>query len=341
MATLTAGTCTVTNNSRIVTFTGAELASKGVDVGNYFFLKDESNPYRVAIKPTDDITLTLLEEYAGPTQTGMSYQIYQDIGLLNLIRIYPDMKQSGYAIDDNFKKLALEILNLQTATIKYRTLPRFYIGIPIKDQIWGFNKWVGSIMLVKIRLSTMTDLSDTPISIDLLIDGVRQNINLTLPAYTQSIESDILNAIIQASSITSRQWLTPNGVNAVVDMVYYNTSIIDVQYDFNRYVAGDMIVDKIIGDGYKPSSHFKLYGLYYEWTESPEGSPCIIEARKNQSPTGSLFTLPAQSQSDWLQPISQIEYLSTDYLDFSINQVGSSLPGNGLSLTALTYPIYT
>src|SRR5574337_983875 len=89
MATLTAGTCTVTNNSRIVTFTGAELASKGVDVGNYFFLKDESNPYRVAIKPTDDITLTLLEEYAGPTQTGMSYQIYQDIGLLNLIRIYP------------------------------------------------------------------------------------------------------------------------------------------------------------------------------------------------------------------------------------------------------------
>lgn len=342
---ITTGTVTVTQNSKTITGVNTTFLTEGVAASNRFKVSGDPTIYTIALDATGETSLTLLEAFAGITQTEVSYEIFNDFETpYDLIRITPLTKDTSYVYNENIRIISDALADAGASIEHDQNVQKIYIGEPALDREWGFIKFTTDVTIKKLRLRTDDYAPNASLILDMAIDGTYQAINLTVPANNQSVESAALTSTVDAGEWVKFKWtqvpMIP-GQNWYLDVTYKSSPALVQRYDFVGMVLGDLTVGRIIGNGFKNCVKSKLFGLHYEFTEfAPQGAAVIVEVLKNGASLGTpvTFTLPAGTLWGYIE-CSQTTFETTDTLTFSVNQIGSTIPGSGLIITPHTYRV--
>lgn len=338
------GTASISSNTKAVTIVtlddGAALVGT-VIAGYEFQWLGENNHFHIEVTPTSNGALTLLETYAGVDKVAQEFQILTGYHGHNLIRVEPSMSDSFYSLQRNFERISDELTSLGSTADEEQCLNKNWIGIPVQNSYWGYQKYTGAIEISKLILSTNDDAPSYNLVLDIEINGVLQGINLTVLAGQKSVESSTLNYIVAAGQIVRFKWITvnePSGSNWNIDIHYHNSSGLRVYYDFQRTCIGTLYAGLVIGSAYKPASRSKKFGITYELDEAPIGSEIILELLKNGVSLGTpvLITISENSLTGYLE-FSQTEILTTQTASLQVNQPGSIIPGLNLRATLHSY----
>lgn len=338
------GTASITSNTKAVTIVtlddGAALVG-AVIAGYELQWIGENNHFHIEITPTSNGALTLEETYAGVTKVAAEFQIFTGYHGHNLIRVEPSMSDSFYSLQRNFERISDELTSLGSTADEEQCLNKNFIGVPVQNLFWGYQKFTGAIEISKLILATNDDAPVNDLVIDIEINGVLQGLNLTVLAGQKSIESSALTYIVAAGQVVRFKWITvtePAGSTWNIDIHYHNSSGLRIYYDFQKMYVGTLYTGLILGSAYKPPNRSKKFGLTYELDEAPIGSGIIIELLKNGASlaTPVTATIPENSLTGYLE-LSQTEILTTQTASLQINQPGSIVPGSNLRAILHSY----
>lgn len=336
------GTVTLTNGSKIITFTNGKIFDKGVKAGAWFNVTGEEVFYHFEVPPTDNITGKLLETYGGVNQANVTYQILTDFNALGQARLSSTTKDAFAVISENDKILA-DILAQAgiTGTTNYRKLPRVYLGMPEQDRTFGAYK-LGS----SHEIAELTVYAEAPplvnIGLDMAINGVYQSTGLVLSAGQYSnpvtvaingISGDIVN--FKFTSVPGSDF---PGQNYTVDVKYKDTSSMEIRYDFNRLSPGMAAAGKRIGRGYKPPVKSRIFGGMITAQGAPLGADLKIALMHQDIQKTQELKLTAGSTSEYTS-FAQLDCLTTETLDTIITQPGSDFPGDNITVILYSYKI--
>lgn len=337
---ITAGTATVTNGSNIVTIADGDIFDRSVVAGNVFSLVDEPGTYDVAVDATDNITLTLDRNYPGPTRAGIQFEIFQDIQEFDIIDISGNMRDSAKIITRNNKKIIDQLLLAGNPALSYRVLPRLYIGEPIPNKEFGFIYPYSGMNLASIRVTTENPPLDGNLVLDLAIDGVYQNLNLTLTPGLKTISGSAA-FVIEPGSYGNFKWPTIPGApgsDYYIDITWYPYGSLDYRQDFYKPIFGEFITNYLIGRGFTfPVKSRTLTCTYTCNGTLIAGSDVILTILKNSISAG-IITIPQGSMSGTIS-IPQVNFLTTDTCELIVTQPGTSVPGSYYEISLNTYRI--
>jgi hypothetical protein len=337
------GTATFTTGSTTITFTDADFYNRGVVAGHKIKRNGEPNMYTIAQNPTDNTTLIIQEPYGGISGND-SFQIFTDIdGQFGIVFPSSDQRDLYDVLRYDFQRIIDELAYAGAPAIQHRITQRFYLGEPVEGKVFGYLKWSCNAQIDNIAFGTDGGSPDNPLALDININGVAQNVNLSLPAGNNYIKSSDLTLTVSLGDYTECKWTSvtlPAGSNYFCDIIWHPNSPQEIRYDFNRFWLGDLQVNGIIGNGWSPPVKSKFFGLSYTFVENPEGSDVILELYKDNNPISTPVTivLPEGIKSGYI-PFTQTDFLTTNTLSLHINQVGSTIPGSNLEITLHSYRI--
>jgi len=296
----------------------------------------------IAADATSETSLTLLAPYSLPTVSGATYQILTDFYDYNLAKIFPEMRDSYYFINENLRIIAEQLALAGASAYHAQVLTKTYIGVPVQGTFFGYQKFTGAAQLNKIIIASQDgSITDNALVLDIEINGALQGLNLTVPAGSSTVTSSTLSYIVSAGQVVRYKWITaiePCGSNWDIDLHYQNSSGLVVYYDFQRQVIGNLYTNLVIGAAYKPAHKSKKFALTYELDDAAEGSTLILELLKNGASLGTpvTITIPENSKTGYLE-FSQTEFLTTDTCSLKVNQPGIVVPGQNLRCTLHSY----
>lgn len=342
MPLINAGTVSVNSGSQTWNFTGSNLLTQGAKAGSIIKVGGQTAWYTLAADPPDNNSCQTLQAYVGTSAVDAAYQILTDFYPLNLAILDPSMVDSFYAMNRNFEILSNKVSALGAST-NDQILPRMFFGQPIEGQEWGHIRLLSASQIKQMLIATDGNPPvDGSLVIDIAIDGAYQGLNLTLPAFQRWKESAAVLYGVSANSLINLKWVTAPatpGQNYTIDITYEAVVGLAVRQDFFRYFGEDIYAGLELGGGYKNPTDCDVFGLHYAWQkQAPIGANAIIELYKNNAPIGTpvLITIPATSLYGYIAH-AQTAFLSTDYHSYKITQIGSGVPGSGLTITAASF----
>lgn len=342
MALITTGTVSVTQGSSTVTGVDTLFITDAVAVGDFFQLSLDPLLYVIASIETET-SLTLQINYAGATASDSTYQILTDFYSYNIIKLFPEMKDSFYVLNKNFQIIANQLAIAGASAINYQITQKFYIGEPVQNKEFGQLTFDADSYIHKITLSTDLAAPVTDLVLDIAINDVYQSLDLTLPAFSQTVASTELSYALSNNDIIKFKWKTVGNIpgnDYFVDITWYGITALGTKYDFTRYYFGELQINAIIGNGYYPPTKSGFYALSYELSVAAQGSAITLELLKNGVSLGTpiIVTIPENSSFGKLTH-STITFETTDSYSWKVTQLGSVLPGENLSLIAHSYKI--
>lgn len=342
MPLINAGTVSVNSGSQTWNFTGSNLLTQGANAKSIIKINGQTRWYSIADDPPDNTQCQTLQAYVGTNAVNAAYQIITDFYPLGLAILDPSMVDSFYAMNRNFEILSNKVSALGAST-NDQVLPRMFFGQPVEGQEWGHTSLLSASQIKQLRIATDGNPPvDGSLVIDIAIDGAYQGLNLTLPAFQLWKESAAVLYGVNANGLVNFKWVTvppTPGQNYTVDITYEAVVGLAVRQDFVRYFGEDVYVGLDLGQGYKNATDCEVFGLHYAWQKQvPIGSSVIVELYKNDAPLGTpvLITIPATSLYGYIAH-AQTAFLSTDYQKYKITQVGTDVPGSGLTITAASF----
>lgn len=342
MAIITDGTISLTQNSNIVTGIGTLFLTKGVVAGDLLKRDSETVPYIIAADATSETSLTLLTPYALPSVSGATFQVTTDFFDFQIPKIYPEMRDSYYFINEGLRIIAEQLGLVGASAYHAQVLTKPFIGIPLQGAFFGYQKFTGAAQLNKIIIASQTgEVTDNDLVLDIEINGSLQGLNLTVPAGSSTVTSSALSYIVNAGEVVRLKWITvtePCASNWDVDINYQNSSGLVVYYDFQKMVVGNIYNGLVIGASYLPPHRNKVFGMSYQLAEIAEGSGIILELLQNGASLGTpvTVTIPEGSLGGYLD-ISQTEFTTTQTCSLRVNQAGTTIPGNTLNTVLHSY----
>lgn len=336
------GTVSVVQNSTTVTGVDTLFITRGISAGDLFQLVDGTLPYIIA-NVASETSLTLQETYKTADVDDSEYEILVDFLSFDIPKVFPEQQESFLTFNYIHEKLIAKIKEAGAATTEYQITPKPYLGQPVQGYEFGQLTWDLDAQIDKIRIATDNSPPDTNLVLDIAINGVYQNLNLTLLAFSQSVASGSLTYQIAYGDVVKFKWLTVGaspGSDYCIDIIWHATTALAVRYDFVRQYVGQAQVNKVIGNGYYPPVKSIFYALSYEVTNPPEGATIILELLKNGVSLGTpvTVTIPILSSSGKLTH-TQTTFETTDTYSWKITQIGSTFPGEDLILTAHSFRI--
>lgn len=337
MAVINDGTISLTNNSATITGVDTLFLSRAVKSGWLLYPQGFPDPFHVLVDATAETSLTVLETYNGPNQSGLSYELVKDFLDYEVPLLSPDMSESAYKTNYGHQKIIDALNSLGAAASHKQIINKNWIGVPVPSAFWGYQKFTGAVEISKLILSTNDDPTSYNLILDIEINGVLQGLNLTVLAGQKSIESSALTYIVQAGQVVRFKWITvnePAGSNWNVDIHYKNSSSLRIYYDFQKMYVGTLYAGLVLGEAYKPASKGKKFGVTYELDDAPAGSGIILELLKDGASMGTpvTTTIPEGSLTGYLE-FSQTEILTTNTCSLRVNQPGNVIPGSNLRTT--------
>lgn len=337
MAVINDGTISLTDGSAVFIGVDTLFLSRQVKSGWLLYPQGFPDPFHVLLDATSETSLTALETYNGPNQVGLSYEIVKDYLDYEIPLLGPDMSETAYKINFGHQKI-IDAMNAMGAAASHKQIiNKNWIGVPVPNAFWGYQKFTGAVEISKLILSTNDDPTSYDLILGIEINGVLQGLNLTVLAGQKSIESSALTYIVQAGQVVRFKWITvnePAGSNWNVDIHYKNSSGLRIYYDFQKMYVGTLYAGLVLGEAYKPASKGKKFGVTYELDDAPAGSGIILELLKDGASLGTpvTATIPEGGLTGYLE-FSQTEILTTNTCSLRINQPGSVIPGSNLRTT--------
>lgn len=344
MAIISDGTAAVVNGSNIVTLTGGLVLDRGVQAGDLFKVDGYPTKYHIAVTPTTNTTLTLLEDYAGITESGKAYQIFVDFIDYQLSVIQGGTIDNEDLIARNFEIVADQLAIAGASATAYRKTPLFYLGEPVQGKKCGYIKWKCPSQLAYIAIGTDDDPPDNPVTVDFEINGINQNINLVLPAGSRSKISALLTINIVVDDYTEFEWITvnlPAGGNYHLEFIWFPNSPLDIRYDFTRFNLGDLVLNKQIGRGFKFPVKSKVFGFGYSIQGNlAEGGNATISLYKNGVALGTPVTgIITEGVRNNFVALTQTDFLITDECTLCMTVFGGIIPASDVNFILYSYRI--
>ena len=342
MSIINDGKISLTTASPTVTGTDTLFLTRLIKSGYLLYPEGYPDPLHVLSDAASETSLTLLEDWNGPTETLINYEIVKDFYDYEIPVLSPDQTDTAYKINTAHQRIINALNSLGASPTKKQITTKIFIGEPVLNQEWGFFKFTPDCVISKIRLYTDNYAPDGALVADLAVDGTYQGINVTVPANNLWSADNTLTTSVDAGEFTKLKWTTVPampGNNWFAEITWYVITPLITRYDCLAFFMGDLEVGRVIGNGYKYPVASKLFGLHYEFTQNPPlGTDAIIEVYKNGAAIGTpvTFTLPAGQLWGYVA-CAQTSFLTTDIQTFIITQIGSDMPGSGLIITPHTY----
>lgn len=335
MSVINNGTITITQGLGIITGVDTKFLSKNIKAGWLLYPDGYPDPYHILLDATSETSLTLLETHNGVTESLLDYEIIADYYDYNVPALDPNMTENVYKINFAHQRIIDALNSLGAASTQNQIFAKKYIGVPVQDNYFGYQKFTGASIIKKIILSSQDgETTENNLVLDIEINGVLQGLNLTVPAGASTITSAVLAYNVAAGQAMRLKWITavvPCSSNWDIDIHYSNSSGLKIYYDFQKIYFGYLYVNLILGASYKPPSKNRVFGITYELDEAANGASIILELLKNaiSLATPVLITIPADSLNGYLE-MTQTEFLTTDICSLKVNQIGSNIPGSNL-----------
>ncbi|MCF6147263.1 MAG: hypothetical protein E3K37_01245 [Candidatus Kuenenia sp.] len=338
MAIINTGTATLMNNSKTVVFSGADYFTKGEGkAGTVIKFGNEPTMHMIGVNASDNITITLQEEYLGVTQSGVSFEMYVDTLANGIVKKYPTMTNAAY-VDNYNNQLLLNLIN--GTNNKTIITSRFWNGEPVQDVEFGHLKVKDPREIEQIIAYSQAPIVGGLV-IDYAIDGTWQNLNLTFDSGgTKKSSASDLSVLLSVGEELKFRCPTvsaPAGNNITVDVHWKNIGVMIMYYDWVRGWFGDLVVGGRLGEGLTFPTTRKVFGISYTLRAPAIGQDIILELELDGVATGATATISAGSTSGYLV-LSATDFTSSEACSIKINQVGT-VPGNDLFITVHSYEI--
>lgn len=341
MSQYTTGTANVTNALDTVDIPGAALLTNA-QVGNSFKRKDEYAEYNI-IAVNSDEQIRISPAYEGATATGVQYQITKDftpnLGLTEINM--GDVDWPHHLTIGVIRKLDTLLAN--TTGAAYRKLPRYYMGMPVLDREFGEIELVSNTDMVEVTLSAEAAPKGT-VSIDMAIKDstwAYQSIGLNLTAGQYSAAVTIAKSAVVGNSLKFKWTGVPAGFpgqNFTVDVKYKDTSVLEKRYEFMRIRPGLGVVGQRIGRGFKPAVKSRFFAGMLTAQGAPLGADYKVALMFEDVQQAQVLTLAAGAYSQYTT-FTQLDVLTTETIDAIVTQIGSTYPGDHITLTLYSYLI--
>ena len=342
MSIINDGKISLTTASGTVTGTDTLFLTRLIESGYLLYPEGYPDPLHVLSDATSETSLTILEDWNGPNETLINYEIVKDFYDYEIPVLSPDQTETAYKINTAHQRIIDALNSLGASPTKKQITTKIFIGEPVLNQEWGFLKFTPDVVISKIRLYTDNFAPDGALVADIAVDGTYQSINITVPANNLWSLDNTLTTAVDAGEFTKLKWTTVPvmpGSNWFAEITWYAITPLITRYDCLAFLMGDLEVGRILGQGFKYPVASKLFGIHYEFTQNPPlGSDAIIEVYQNGAGIGTpvTFTLPTGQLYGYLT-CSQTSFITTDVQTWRVNQIGSVVPGTGLIITPHTY----
>ena len=346
MSIINDGKISLTTASGTVTGTDTLFLTRLIESGYLLYPEGYPDPLHILSDATSETSLTILEDWNGPTETLINYEIVKDFYDYEIPVLSPDQTDTAYKINTAHQRIIDALNSLGASPTKKQITTKIFLGEPVLNQEWGFLKFTPDVVISKIRLYTDNTAPDGALVADLAVDGTYQNINITVPVNNLWSLNNTLTTAVDAGEFTKLKWTTVPGMpgsNWFAEITWYAITPLITRYDCLVMMLGDLDTyantGKIFGNGFKYPVNSKLFGLHYEFTNNPPlGSAAIIEVYKNGVAIGTPVTFTFTAGQLWgYIACAQTSFLTTDIQTFIITQIGSDMPGSGLIMTPHTY----
>lgn len=338
MSQYTTGTANVTNALDTVDIPGAALLTNA-QVGNSFKRKDEYAEYNI-IAVNSDEQIRISPAYEGATATGVQYQITKDftpnLGLTEINM--GDVDWPHHLTIGVIRKLDTLLAN--TTAAAYRKLPRYYMGMPVLNREFGEIELVSNTDMVEVTLSAEA-APDVTVSIDMAINGAYQSIALNLTAGQYSAAVTIAKSAVASDTLKFKWTAVPAGFpgqNYTVDVKYKDISVLEKRYEFMRIRPGLGVVGQRIGRGFKPAVKSRFFAGMLTAQGAPLGADYKVALMFEDVQQAQVLTLAAGAYSQYTT-FTQLDVLTTETIDAIVTQIGSTYPGDHITLTLYSYLI--
>lgn len=338
MAIINTGTATLTNNSKTVTFAGADFYTKGEgNAGTIIKFGNEPTMHTIGVNASDNITITLQEEYLGVTQSGVSFEMYIDTLANGIVKKYPTMTNASY-VDNYNNQLLLDLIN--GTNNKTIITPRFWNGEPVEGAEFGHLTIKDPREIEQIIVYSQATIVGSLV-IDYAIDDTWQTLNITLSAgekkKASAADLSVLLNVNQELKFKASTATAPAGNDIVIDIHWKNSATMIIYYDWMGAWNGELVVGGRIREGFVFPTARKVFGFNYTLRGPAIGQDIILELELDGVATGATATITAGSTSGYLT-LAATDFETTEACSIILNQVGT-VPGNDLFITVHSYEI--
>lgn len=340
MAIIT-GTGTFTNgNTSVSSITGLSLAIQGNVTADAWIKRDgEPTVYHVAVPPSSETSITMLEEYQGTTGTD-TFQIFTDFLTYEIVLLKTGMKDSYHAINENIRKLINKLIAAGAPEDEKRIITRVWIGQPVQNKEFGYVKLPSDCEIDTIGM-TCYQAPDNDVVLDYSVNDTYQSMNLTQTSGSNSVESADLSYLASATNYLKFKFTSVGsfpGADYHIDIKLHNNTAMQIRYDFQRVWIGELQAGKEFGIGFNFPVKSKVFGISYNLDIPHEGDDLILKLYKDNVDTGSSVTITDGTSSGY-SALAQVEYTTSEECTIYISQVGSSFAGQNLHVVLHSYRV--